>query len=116
MKPYYTVEEVYDPTTLNVTFKTYRVYKGIKTLVVDHKDDQKTITLERKVSGSKEEPAYAKDGADFSIADVQKILGCGNGSAYNNTFHGEYRLNGRRMIRREKFLYRREMGLDVCVK
>ncbi len=53
---------------------------------------------------------------DFSISDIRKILGVGNSAAYTNTYHGEYRHNGRRMVRREEFLYRCRMGLDVCKK
>ncbi len=53
---------------------------------------------------------------DFSIAQIKKILGVGNSSAYSATYFGEYRHNGRRLVRREEFLYRRNQGLDVCCK
>ena len=53
---------------------------------------------------------------DFTIADIQKILGIGASAAYKATYHGEYRHNGRRLVRREVFLYRRKQGLDVCIR
>lgn len=59
---------------------------------------------------------HLSSGTDLSIADIQKILGCGNSAAYSNTYYGEYRHNGRRLVRREEFMYRRKMGLDVCKK
>lgn len=52
---------------------------------------------------------------DLTIAQVQRILGCGRSAAYDNRYHGEYRHNGRRMVRREEFMYRRAQGLDVCI-
>ena len=52
---------------------------------------------------------------DLSIAQIQKILGVGNSSAYSVKYHGEYQLNGRRLVRREEFMYRRRQGLDVCI-
>ena len=54
--------------------------------------------------------------SDLTIADIRKILGCGKSAAYENTYYGEYRHNCRRMVRREIFMHRREMGLDVCIK
>lgn len=59
---------------------------------------------------------HISSGPDLSIADIQKILGCGNSAAYSNTYYGEYRHNGRRLVRREEFMYRRKMGMDVCIK
>ena len=53
---------------------------------------------------------------DLTIAQIKKILGVGNSKAYNVTYHGEYYHNGRRMVRREEFEYRREQGLDICVR
>lgn len=53
---------------------------------------------------------------DFSIAQIRNILGIGDGAAYGSQYHGEYRHNGRRLVRREEFLYRRKQGLDVCIR
>lgn len=58
---------------------------------------------------------YYSDKSDYTIADIKKIIGCGNGKAYSTRYHGEYYHNGRRMVRREVFDYRRKQGLDVCV-
>lgn len=52
---------------------------------------------------------------DLTIADIKRITGVGNNKAYSVTYHGEYLHNGRRMVRREEFEYRRKMGLDICV-
>jgi len=54
-------------------------------------------------------------GPDLSISDIKKILGVGNSAAYSSRYYGEYIHNGRRMVRREEFMYRRSMGLDVCI-
>ena len=63
------------------------------------------------------EPALIKStGPDLTIADIQRIMGVGNSSAYDvKRYHGEYQLSGRRLIRREVFDYRRKQGLDVAV-
>jgi hypothetical protein len=53
--------------------------------------------------------------ADYSIRDIQKITGIGNNKAYTSTFHGEYYVGKKRLIRRDEFDYRRKMGLDVCI-
>lgn len=56
-----------------------------------------------------------KKEGDFSIADIKRILGVGNSTAYNNKYVGEYTVNGVRRVRREVFLSRRARGLDVTV-
>ncbi len=53
--------------------------------------------------------------SDYTIADIQKIIGCGQSKAYNATYHGEYYHDKRRMVRKEIFDYRRKQGLDVCI-
>lgn len=68
--------------------------------------------LMEKLSTSK---ARMYGGGDLTIAQVQRILGCGRSAAYDNRYHGEYRHNGRRMVQREEFMYRRSQGLDVCI-
>ncbi len=52
---------------------------------------------------------------DFSVAQIQRILGVGQSTAYEAKYHGEYHHNGRRLVRREEFLYRRRRGMDVCI-
>jgi len=64
----------------------------------------------------KQTSAVASTDGDLSIAQIRNILGIGDGAAYGSQYHGEYRHNGRRLVRREEFLYRRQQGLDVCIR
>lgn len=66
--------------------------------------------------GTKSEQASSLQGADLTLADIKRIVGAGNSKVYSSSYYGEYKHNGRRMVRRDVFMHRREMGLDVCVR
>lgn len=86
--------------------------QGMEENITNDVIDRITDTMIKKLTHSR---LLAFPKGDLTIAQVQHILGCGRSAAYDNRYHGEYRHNGRRMVRREEFMYRRAQGLDVCI-
>lgn len=77
------------------------------------KDDELIERIAQRVVDKLTHDGTGLPGPDLTLQDIQKITGMSRSGVYAFPFAGRYRIGGKHLVRREEFMYRRRMNMDL---